>query len=136
MVEDGELCLQIRVGDIRKSHLIDASVYGIFVGEKISEEGFVYPLYQKQMEFGVNGMDDRMFLMWPMVISHRINESSPLYDMKFEEMLANTFGVGLGSTLLKSLKFARHRPVSKSKSIRLQKRQPHWISFDEYEVLA
>ncbi|CAC5378005.1 KCNJN [Mytilus coruscus] len=92
-VEDGELCLQIRVGDIRKSHLIDASVYGIYVGEKISEEGFVYPLYQKQMEFEVNGMDDRMFLMWPMVISHKINEDSPLYDMQFEEMLANTFEI-------------------------------------------
>lgn len=92
-VEDGELTLQIRVGDIRTSHLIDASVYGIYVGEKISEEGFVYPLYQKQMEFEVNGMDDRMFLMWPMVISHKINESSPLFDMNFEEMLANTFEI-------------------------------------------
>lgn len=131
-VEDGELCLQIRVGDIRKSHLIDASVYGIYVGEKISEEGFVYPLYQKQMEFEVNGMDDRMFLMWPMVISHKINEYSPLYDMQFEEMLANTFEIiiVLEGTIESTGEICQARTSYSSKDIQWGCRFSNLMDFD------
>lgn len=92
--EEGELVLQVRLGDLRKSHLVDTTVYGIFIKDKISDEGVHYPLYQHHMEFQAHGMDDRVFLIWPLVLKHKINEDSPLYNMKPEDILyANNFEI-------------------------------------------
>ncbi|XP_061197620.1 G protein-activated inward rectifier potassium channel 4-like isoform X2 [Saccostrea echinata] len=91
--ENGELCLEIRVGDMRKSHLVDTSSFGIFVSEKVSKEGVVYPLYQQQMEFEAHEMHDRVFMMWPLILRHKINEHSPLYELTFDQMLSNTFEI-------------------------------------------
>lgn len=92
--EGGELVLQVRLGDLRKSHLVDTKAYGIFIKDKVSAEGVHYPLYQHHMEFQANGMDDRVFLIWPLVLTHRINEDSPLFNMKPEDILhANNFEI-------------------------------------------
>lgn len=92
--EEGDLVLQVRLGDLRKSHLIDTKVYGVFIKDKVSDEGVHYPLYQHHMEFQAHGMDDRVFLIWPLVLKHKINEDSPLYRMKPEDLLyANSFEI-------------------------------------------
>ena len=92
--EEGELVLQVRLGDLRQSHLVDTTVYGIFIKDKVSDEGVHYPLFQHHMDFKAHGMDDRVFLIWPLVLNHRITEDSPLYNMKPEEILhANNFEI-------------------------------------------
>lgn len=92
--EEGEMVLQVRLGDLRKSHLVDTRCYGIFIKDKVSEEGVHFPLYQHHMDFKAHGMDDRVFLIWPLVLKHVINEDSPLYNMKPEDILhANNFEV-------------------------------------------
>ncbi|XP_045173472.1 ATP-sensitive inward rectifier potassium channel 11-like [Mercenaria mercenaria] len=92
--EEGELVLQVRLGDLRKSHLVDTRCYGIFIKDKVSAEGVHYPLFQHHMEFNAHGMDDRVFLIWPLVLNHKINEDSPLYNMKPEDILhANNFEI-------------------------------------------
>ncbi|KAK3604040.1 hypothetical protein CHS0354_006719 [Potamilus streckersoni] len=92
--EEGELVLQIRLGDMRQSHLVDTSVYGIFIRDKVSKEGTRYPLFQHHLDIQAHGMDDRVFLIWPLVLNHKINEDSPFWDMKPEEILhANNFEV-------------------------------------------
>lgn len=92
--EEGELVLQVRLGDLRKSHLVDTKAYGIFIKDKVSDEGVHYPLYQHFMEFHAHGMDDRVFLIWPLVLNHKITEDSPLYNMKPEDILhSNNFEV-------------------------------------------
>lgn len=92
--EEGELVLQVRIGDLRKSHLVDTRVYGIFIKDKVSNEGVHYPLFQHHMDFQAHGMDDRVFLIWPLVLNHKITEDSPLYNMKPEEILhANNFEI-------------------------------------------
>ncbi|KAL3857027.1 hypothetical protein ACJMK2_011728 [Sinanodonta woodiana] len=92
--EEGELVLQIRLGDMRQSHLVDTSVYGIFICDKVSKEGTRYPLFQHHLKIQAHGMDDRVFLIWPMVLSHKINEDSPFWEMKPEEILyANNYEV-------------------------------------------
>lgn len=92
-MENGEVFLQVRVGDMRQSHLIDTHAYGIYISDKISAEGTVYPLYQTQMEFQAHGMDSQVFLMWPIILRHKIDEKSPLWQMKYEDILANTFEI-------------------------------------------
>ena len=92
--EEGDLVFQVRLGDMRKSHLVDTKVYGVFIKDKVSEEGTHYPLFQHHMEFSAHGMDDRVFLIWPLVLNHKITEDSPLYGMKPEEILhANNFEI-------------------------------------------
>lgn len=92
--EEGEMVLQVRLGDLRKSHLIDTKCYGIFIKDKVSEEGVHFPLYQHHMDFKAHGMDDKVFLIWPLVLTHVINEDSPLYNMKPEDILhANNFEI-------------------------------------------
>ncbi|XP_052219292.1 G protein-activated inward rectifier potassium channel 4-like [Dreissena polymorpha] len=92
--EEGDLVLQVRLGDLRKSHLVDTTVYGIFIKDKVTEEGVHFPLFQQHMDFTAHGMDDRVFLIWPLVLNHKINEDSPLYNMKPEDILhANNFEI-------------------------------------------
>ncbi|VDH90547.1 Hypothetical predicted protein [Mytilus galloprovincialis] len=80
--EDGVLCLQVRIGDMRQSHLVDAKVHGVLVKKRVTEEGKTYPLYLHSLEFEANDMGDKIVLMWPMVLSHKITESSPLWNIR------------------------------------------------------
>jgi hypothetical protein len=42
----------------------------------------LYPLYLKKVDFKADDMDDTIILMWPMVLTHTINEDSPFFDIK------------------------------------------------------
>lgn len=86
--ENGQLVLQVRVADLRHTHLIDAQVRGMLVTEYITQEGVVYPLYQTLVDFEINSMGNRAFLMWPIVLTHRITETSPFFQLKQEDLLA------------------------------------------------
>ena len=79
---DGELAVQIRIGDIRKSHLLAAQVHGCLVRRHVSEEGVLYPLFLNKVKFQADDMDDTLVLMWPMVLTHKITEDSPFWDIK------------------------------------------------------
>lgn len=130
--EDGDLCLEIRVGDLRKSHLVDNSSFGIFVSEKVSKEGIVYPLYQQQMEFEAHQMQDRVFMMWPLILRHKINEDSPLYEMTFDQMLSNTFEliIILEGTIEATGEICQARTSYSSKDIVWGHRFVNMIDFD------
>lgn len=130
--EDGDLCLEIRVGDLRKSHLVDTSSFGIFVSEKVSKEGIVYPLYQQQMEFEAHQMQDRVFMMWPLILRHKINEDSPLYEMTFDQMLSNTFEliIILEGTIEATGEICQARTSYSSKDIVWGHRFVNMIDFD------
>ncbi|OWF50263.1 G protein-activated inward rectifier potassium channel 3-like [Mizuhopecten yessoensis] len=131
-IEDGELCLQVRVGDMRKSHLVDTTASGIFISEKVSKEGTVYPLYQNAMEFEAHGMDSRVFMMWPLVLKHRINAKSPLWNMEFDEILSNTFEiiVLLEGTIESTGEICQARTSYSSKDIQWGSRFANIVDFD------
>ncbi|KAH9502908.1 Inward rectifier potassium channel irk-1 [Bulinus truncatus] len=90
-LEDGQLTLQVRIGDIRNSHLIDCHVYGTLVKRYVCQEKYVYPLYQHEIKFEAHGMRNQIFLMWPMVLCHKINTNSPLYSLNPQELHLNHF---------------------------------------------
>lgn len=131
-IEDGELCLQVRVGDMRKSHLVDTKAYGIFISEKVSTEGTVYPLYQTAMAFEAHGMDARLFMVWPIALKHRINDKSPLWDMSFDEILSNTFEiiVILEGTIESTGEICQARTSYSSKDIQWGSRFANVVDFD------
>ena len=80
-LRDGQMTLQCRVGDMRKSHIVEAHVRMYLIKKRVTLEGEILPLHTYDMNVGFDKGVDRLFLIWPLVIEHIIDEQSPLYDV-------------------------------------------------------
>ncbi|XP_077313985.1 G protein-activated inward rectifier potassium channel 4 isoform X2 [Lithobates pipiens] len=80
-LRDGKLCLMFRVGDLRSSHIVEASIRAKLIKSKQTKEGEFIPLNQTDINVGFDTGDDRLFLVSPLIISHEINEKSPFWEM-------------------------------------------------------
>ncbi|XP_062619997.1 G protein-activated inward rectifier potassium channel 4-like [Saccostrea cucullata] len=89
--QDGELCLLIRIGDMRKSCLVEAHVRAVLIKKKITEENEVLPLFQFDVNLGFDDGTDRIFLIKPVIISHVIDENSPFWEMSQEDLQREQF---------------------------------------------
>ncbi|CAH2325659.1 ATP-sensitive inward rectifier potassium channel 11 [Pelobates cultripes] len=85
-LRNGKLCFMFRVGDLRKSMIISATIHMQVVRKSSSLEGEVLPLTQIdiQMENPVN--TNGIFLVSPLIICHTINKESPLYDISSHDL--------------------------------------------------
>ncbi|XP_061713603.1 ATP-sensitive inward rectifier potassium channel 12-like isoform X1 [Cydia pomonella] len=92
-LRDGQLCLMFRVGDMRKSHIVEAHIRAQIIRRKITREGEVLPFYQQELKVGADGEEDRLMFIWPMTIVHKINEKSPLYNLSAADMLRERFEI-------------------------------------------
>lgn len=82
---DGQYCLLFRAGNMRKSQFIGTSIRALFVKDKFTKEGECIPLCQCPMELQTESYDhatnDYVFMVWPVTVVHKINKSSPLWDV-------------------------------------------------------
>ncbi|XP_055505485.1 ATP-sensitive inward rectifier potassium channel 11-like isoform X1 [Leucoraja erinacea] len=79
---DGRLCLMFRVGDLRTSMIIGATVRAQLVGRARTAEGEVQPLRQLDVSLdGPAGSGGSIFLVSPLIVAHVIDGSSPLYRL-------------------------------------------------------
>lgn len=85
-MRDGKLCLMWRVGNLRKSHLVEAHVRAHLIKSRTTAEGEFIPLDQIDIDVGFDTGIDRIFLVSPITIVHEIDEDSPLYDMSKQEL--------------------------------------------------
>lgn len=92
-LRDGEFYLLFRVGDIRKSHILEAHVRAQIIRKKITREGEILPFYQQELKVGADGEEDRLMFIWPMTIVHKIDEKSPLYNLSASDMLRERFEI-------------------------------------------
>ncbi|KAL8597187.1 hypothetical protein ACOMHN_022234 [Nucella lapillus] len=92
-LENGRLNFQIRVGDMRRTHLVDCTVHGILVRRRVVAEKHVYPLFQHRLHFQSHGMGDKVFLLWPLVLSHPITPDSPLFNLGPKDVLKEKFDI-------------------------------------------
>ncbi|XP_055389221.1 G protein-activated inward rectifier potassium channel 3-like isoform X2 [Condylostylus longicornis] len=90
---DGVPCLMFRVGDMRKSHIIEAHVRAQFIRKKITKEGEELPFYQQELQVGADGGEDRLMFIWPTTIVHKIENESPLYSLSAQDMLKESFEI-------------------------------------------
>ncbi|XP_071444378.1 G protein-activated inward rectifier potassium channel 3-like isoform X3 [Hetaerina americana] len=90
---DGHLCLMFRVGDMRKSHIIGARVRAQLIKSRTTKEGETLGMYQHELSVGADSDRDDVFFIWPMTVVHRIDESSPLYDLSAAELLRDRFEI-------------------------------------------
>ncbi|KAL1267238.1 hypothetical protein QQF64_002913 [Cirrhinus molitorella] len=85
-MRDGRLCLMFRVGDLRNSHIVEASIRAKLIKSKQTKEGEFIPLNQTDMNVGYDTGDDRLFLVSPLIICHEINQHSPFWDISKEHL--------------------------------------------------
>lgn len=86
-VRNNKLCFMVRIGDLRKSMIISATVRMQVVKRTTTEEGEVVPLDQIDIHMdnpvGTNGI----FLVSPLIICHIIDKHSPLYELSASDLL-------------------------------------------------
>ncbi|XP_053982082.1 inward rectifier potassium channel 2-like isoform X1 [Hylaeus volcanicus] len=90
---DGQPCLMFRVGDMRKSHIIEAHVRAQMIKRKVTREGELLPFFQTELKVGGDGEEDKIFFIWPTTIVHKIDEHSPLYHVSASDMLRERFEI-------------------------------------------
>ncbi|CAH1104031.1 unnamed protein product [Psylliodes chrysocephalus] len=94
---DGVPCLMFRVGDMRKSHIIEAHVRAQLIKHKVTREGENLPFFQTELKVsgkvGGDGEEDKIFFIWPTTIVHKIDCNSPLYNMSANNLLRERFEI-------------------------------------------
>lgn len=79
--------------------LVCLQVRAIIVSKRVTEEGEVLPLYQRELHLGGDGdatTDGRLFLVWPVIVQHRIDAESPLWDVSADDLKLRG-GAGTGN---------------------------------------
>lgn len=92
-LRDGKMCLMFRVGDVRKSQILEAHVRVHLFRKRKTREGLELPFYQQNLPVGIDWlcdetqMDSILFLILPLTIVHVIDENSPFYEMHPKDLL-------------------------------------------------
>ncbi|XP_061830433.1 ATP-sensitive inward rectifier potassium channel 12 isoform X2 [Nerophis lumbriciformis] len=92
-LRDGKLCLMWRVGNLRRSHIVEAHVRAQLIRSYVTVEGEFIPLEQMDLNVGYDEGTDRLFLVSPLVIVHEIDKDSPLYATSQADLETDTFEV-------------------------------------------
>jgi potassium inwardly-rectifying channel subfamily J len=92
---DGFLCLCFRLANMRQSQLVETHVRAILVSKKVTVEGEIIPFYQTELQIGTDmeGEEDTLFFIWPATIMHRIDETSPFYNMSATDFLKKRYEI-------------------------------------------
>ncbi|XP_004075951.1 G protein-activated inward rectifier potassium channel 4 isoform X1 [Oryzias latipes] len=92
-VRDNKMCLMFRVGDLRNSHIVEASIRAKLIRSQQTKEGEFIPLNQTDINIGFDTGDDRLFLVSPLIISHEINAKSPFWEMSMAQIEKEEFEI-------------------------------------------
>ena len=62
----------------------------LLVSKRVTSEGEVLPVYQHELLLGESSDDgdheERLFLVWPVIVQHCITQSSPLWDINADDL--------------------------------------------------
>ncbi|XP_053185393.1 ATP-sensitive inward rectifier potassium channel 12-like [Scomber japonicus] len=92
-LRDGKLCLMWRLGNMRKSHIVEAHVRAQLIKPHVTAEGEYLPMEQTDIDVGYDDGLDRLFLVSPLVVVHEINKSSPLYNLSHNDLQKEDFEI-------------------------------------------
>lgn len=92
-LRDGKLCLMWRVGNLRRSHIVEAHVRAQLIRSYVTSEGEFIPLEQMDLNVGYDEGTDRLFLVSPLVIVHEIDKDSPLYTLSRADLEMDDFEI-------------------------------------------
>jgi len=86
-LRDGQLCLMFRVGDMRKSYIVAATVRAQLIRTRTTKEGEVLHQHQREMQISTDGGNNNLFFIWPLTIIHTIDSESPLYNISASDII-------------------------------------------------
>ncbi|XP_062303993.1 ATP-sensitive inward rectifier potassium channel 12-like [Osmerus eperlanus] len=92
-LRDGKLCLMWRLGNMRKSHIVEAHIRAQLIRPHVTAEGEYLPAEQTDIDVGYDEGLDRLFLVSPLVVVHEITENSPLYQMSRADLQKEDFEI-------------------------------------------
>uniref|UniRef100_A0A3B5MDX9 Potassium inwardly rectifying channel subfamily J member 4 n=1 Tax=Xiphophorus couchianus TaxID=32473 RepID=A0A3B5MDX9_9TELE len=92
-LRDGKLCLMWRLGNMRKSHIVEAHVRAQLIKPHVTAEGEYLPLEQTDIDVGYDDGLDRLFLVSPLVVVHEINKNSPLFNLSHSDLQKEDFEI-------------------------------------------
>ncbi|KAJ8333854.1 hypothetical protein SKAU_G00411730 [Synaphobranchus kaupii] len=78
---NGQPTFMFRVGDLRKSMIISATVQLQVIRRSVTVEGEVIPVCQLDIQVENPMRSNGIFLVSPLIISHTIERGSPLYEL-------------------------------------------------------
>ncbi|XP_059621113.1 G protein-activated inward rectifier potassium channel 3-like [Phlebotomus argentipes] len=91
---EGNLCLMLRMADIRKSRITNVSIRAVLLRSRISAEGEKLEEFQDELKLQIDESSSTgIFLMWPAVLFHRIDSSSPLYSLTPGTLMRDRFEI-------------------------------------------
>lgn len=92
-MRDGKLCLMARVGNLRKSVLVEACIRMQLVRSRQTEEGEYIHFEQIDLDIDLGNDSETIFLVTPQIIVHPITSDSPLYQIGPSDLLSDSFEV-------------------------------------------
>jgi len=93
---DGEYCLMCRVGDMRKTHILQAQVSMYVINTRRTIEGEIIPWNAQELEIGNRTKGSDKLLFMPIIVEHRLDRSSPLWNLFVTK--SSDYNYGLEST--------------------------------------
>ena len=91
-MRDGQLCLMVRVGNLRKSVLVEACIRMQLVRQgRVTKEGELIPFEQIDLDIDLGNDSDKIFLVTPQIIVHPITEDS----VRFPKIISSTNSIYL-----------------------------------------
>lgn len=85
---NGRPTFMFRVGDLRKSMIISATVQLQVIRRTVTSEGEVIPVCQLDIQVENPLRSNGIFLVSPLIISHTIERGSPLYELSAHSLAA------------------------------------------------
>ncbi|KXJ11888.1 G protein-activated inward rectifier potassium channel 3 [Exaiptasia diaphana] len=93
-LRDGKLCLMFRVGDVRKTALLETHVRATLIRRHYTKEGEDIGFFQQSLPLQHDESDDeKLNIFIPAIIFHEINDESPFYNCSPEDILRLDFEI-------------------------------------------
>ncbi|XP_057693906.1 potassium inwardly rectifying channel subfamily J member 11, like [Corythoichthys intestinalis] len=83
---NGRPTFMFRVGDLRKSMIISATVQLQVIRRTVTSEGEVIPVSQLDIQVENPLRSNGIFLVSPLIVSHTLERGSPLYDLSAQTL--------------------------------------------------
>ncbi|XP_071948128.1 G protein-activated inward rectifier potassium channel 2-like [Antedon mediterranea] len=92
---DGRLCLMFLVADTRPTHLSNVTIQAKFVCSRTTLEGEYIPFYSYDLNLKseTEALSRYLYLAWPLIICHYIDQQSPLYNISKTDLSRAKFEI-------------------------------------------
>lgn len=92
---DNKMCLMFRVGDVRRTQLLETHIRVRLVQKHLSAEGEEITFFQRNLPVSHDfaDTDDFIYLFVPVTVCHIIDEDSPFFSYTPDELLRHDFEI-------------------------------------------